>query len=102
LQGTLTPIVRTPSLALPSPQTLHALKKLADDPRNIVYIISGRDAEFLLQHLGHLGKMGLSAEHGCFIREPGSETWMNLTESLDMGWLEDVKEVFEYYTEVGF
>jgi len=43
--------------------------------------------------------MGLSAEHGGFIREPGKEEWMNLTNTLDMGWMEDVKDVFQYYTE---
>ncbi|KIJ25501.1 glycosyltransferase family 20 protein [Sphaerobolus stellatus SS14] len=97
--GTLTPIVRTPAAAVPSQDALEALVKLTEDPKNIVYIISGRDSVFLLQHLGHITKMGLSAEHGCFVREPASEKWMSLTEQLDMSWMEDVKEIFQYYTE---
>ena len=60
-------------------------KEYAEDPKNVVYIISGRDQAFLEQHLGHIKGLGMSAEHGGFIREPGSSTWRNFTENLDMG-----------------
>ncbi|EGO29858.1 glycosyltransferase family 20 protein [Serpula lacrymans var. lacrymans S7.9] len=108
--GTLTPIVKTPAMAVPSPSTLLALTKLTEDPKNLVYIVSGRDQLFLEQHLGKLSGLGMSAEHGGFIREPmrgGSEEggegkeseWVNFTERLDMEWMEEVGEVFRYYTE---
>ncbi|KAL5522620.1 hypothetical protein ACEPAG_8637 [Sanghuangporus baumii] len=97
--GTLTPIVKTPSMAVPSGETLEALAKLTEDPSNVVYIISGRDSEFLETHLGHLKKLGMSAEHGSFIREPGEAEWTNLTEKLDMSWMSEVEEIFKYYTE---
>ncbi|KAJ6470470.1 glycosyltransferase family 20-domain-containing protein [Mycena sanguinolenta] len=97
--GTLAPIVKTPSMAVPSAATLSALERLSADPRNVVYIISGRDGEFLEQHLGHLKHVGFSVEHGGFIREPGQETWVNLTEKLDMSWMGEVEEIFRYYTE---
>ncbi|KAJ7342536.1 trehalose-6-phosphate phosphatase [Mycena albidolilacea] len=97
--GTLAPIVKTPSMAVPSAPTLEALERLAADPRNVVYIISGRDGEFLEQHLGHLKNVGFSAEHGGFMREPGEDKWTNLTEKLDMEWMGEVEEVFRYYTE---
>ncbi|KAF5369086.1 hypothetical protein D9758_002906 [Tetrapyrgos nigripes] len=97
--GTLAPIVKVPSMAVPSEETLSALKQLCDDPKNIVYIISGRDGEFLEQHLGQLKKLGFSAEHGGFVREPGNDQWMNFTEALDMSWMTEVHEVFRYYTE---
>lgn len=99
-QGTLTPIVRVPSAAVPSEETLEALFKLAEDPRNLVYIISGRDEAFLVQHLGHITNLGMSAEHGCFVKEPRSSEWNNLTTHLDMSWMNEVKEIFQYYTEV--
>ncbi|KAJ6470395.1 trehalose-phosphatase-domain-containing protein [Mycena sanguinolenta] len=86
--GTLAPIVKTPFMAVPSAATLSALERLSADPRNVVYIISGRDGEFLEQHLGHLKHVGFSAEHGGFMREPGQETWMG-----------EVEEIFRYYTE---
>jgi trehalose 6-phosphate synthase/phosphatase len=99
LQGTLAPIVKMPSMAVPSEDTLTALTELAADPRNLVYIISGRDGPFLEQHLGHIRGLGMSAEHGGFIRAPGSVEWTNFTESLDMSWMSEVLEVFKYYTE---
>ncbi|KAG8968873.1 threalose-6-phosphate phosphatase [Tulasnella sp. 419] len=97
--GTLTPIVKVPSAAVPSKSTLLALSKLAEDPKNVVYIISGRDSPFLIQHLGHLSKVGFSAEHGCFVRIPGSSEWSNLTKTLDMSWMSEVEGIFKYYTE---
>ncbi|TDL22752.1 trehalose-6-phosphate phosphatase [Rickenella mellea] len=97
--GTLTPIVKMPSMAVPSQATLEALQKLSEDPRNLVFIISGRDGEFLEQHLGHLTNVGMSAEHGGFMREPGSKEWQNLTKELDMSWMTEVEEIFRYYTE---
>ena len=85
---------------MPSPQTLEALENLTKDPRNVVFIISGRDGAFLEQHLGHIRGLGMSAEHGGFMRVPGSTVWDNLTEKLDMSWMTEVEEVFKYYTEV--
>ena len=98
--GTLTPIVKQPEMAVPSQRLLDALKILSQDPKNLFYIISGRDGEFLGKHLGHLTNMGFSAEHGGFIKKPGQTTWHNLTEELDMTWMNDIQSVFEYYTEV--
>ncbi|KAI0641353.1 trehalose 6-phosphate phosphatase [Trametes meyenii] len=97
--GTLAPIVKVPSAAIPSKDTLEALEALTADPKNVVYIISGRDQEFLEQHLGHIKGLGMSAEHGGFIREPGAAAWSNFTKSLDMSWMSEVLEIFKYYTE---
>jgi len=97
--GTLTPIVREPSAAIPSERVITSLRALAADHRNAVWIISGRDQEFLNQHLGHITELGFSAEHGSFIRHPGTTEWENLTESFDMGWQSEVIEVFQKYTD---
>ncbi len=95
----MAPIVQIPSMATPSNPTLEVLTLLAADPINLVYIISGRDSAFLEQHLGHIKNLGFSAEHGSFIREPNSTQWVNFTQNLDMSWMEEVAEVFRYYTE---
>ncbi|KFA79043.1 hypothetical protein S40288_08769 [Stachybotrys chartarum IBT 40288] len=97
--GTLTPIVREPSAAIPSERIMHGLKLLAEDPKNHVWIISGRDQEFLAQHLGHIKGLGFSAEHGSFMRNPGSDEWINLAEKFDMGWQAEVIAVFQKYTD---
>lgn len=97
--GTLTPIVKDPNAAIPSDRVLRTLKALAADPKNHVWIISGRDQKFLDDWMGHITELGLSAEHGCFIRHPRSTEWENLTVKMDMGWQKEVMQVFGYYTE---
>jgi trehalose 6-phosphate synthase/phosphatase len=97
--GTLTPIVTDPEMAIPADRVVRTLKRLAQDPGNIVWIISGRDQEFLSNWLGHIEELGLSAEHGCFLRHPGQSDWQNLAEMMDMGWQKIVGDIFQRYTE---
>ncbi|KAI9747476.1 MAG: threalose-6-phosphate phosphatase, partial [Lichina confinis] len=96
--GTLTPIVDNPAAAVPSETVKRTLQRLASDPCNTVWIISGRDQDFLEQYLGSIPELGFSAEHGSFIREPTSTRWTNLAEDSDMGWQNEVVDVFEDYT----
>ncbi|KAB8346144.1 hypothetical protein FH972_023190 [Carpinus fangiana] len=97
--GTLTPIVRDPAAAIPSDRIIRTLQTLAADSNNSVWIISGRDQAFLDQWMGHIPELGLSAEHGCFLRHPLQKTWENVTASTDMTWHQDVRDIFEAYTE---
>ncbi|KAI9811521.1 MAG: threalose-6-phosphate phosphatase [Phylliscum demangeonii] len=97
--GTLTPIVQEPSAAIPTDRVIRTLKTLAADPRNAVWIVSGRDQKFLGQWMGDISELGLSAEHGSFLREPGAEAWKNLAEKLDMSWQKEVLRIFQKYTE---
>ncbi|KAG1838445.1 DAHP synthetase [Suillus subalutaceus] len=89
-------IVKMPLMALPSPDALTVLARLTSDPNNIVYIVSGCDQAFLEVHLGLPASLD---EHGGFICSPDSTVWMNFTVSLDMGRMEEVAEIFRYYTE---
>ena len=97
--GTLTPIVKDPHAAIPSDRVIRTLKTLAAEPRNSVWIISGRDQAFLDDWMGHIPELGLSAEHGSFIRHPHSDNWENVTEKTDMSWQKDVMQIFQHYTE---
>lgn len=92
--GTLTPIVRTPEAAVPSKECLDSLMTLSSDPRNVLYIVSGRDRGFLMKHMGHIPNLGFSAEHGCFLKKPGAKEWINLTDGVDMSWRADVEDIF--------
>ena len=95
--GTLTPIVTDPQAAIPSDRVIRAIKKLAQDEQNSVWIVSGRDPAFLGMCIGHIPELGLSAEHGSFVRQPESDEWETLTENVDMAWQQEVKDVFEHY-----
>lgn len=98
--GTLTPIVRDPNAAIPSARLNSFLEKLTKDPKNELWIISGRDQVFLEKWIGsNYPQIGLSAEHGCFMKKAGVDKWINLTESFDMSWQTVVEEIFGKYTE---
>jgi trehalose 6-phosphate synthase/phosphatase len=97
--GTLTPIVKDPLAALPSERLIRTIRALAKDHRNHIWIISGRDQDFLQEQLGHIPELGFSAEHGSFLRQPGSTEWENLAEKFDMSWQKPVMEGFQKYTE---
>jgi trehalose 6-phosphate synthase/phosphatase len=97
--GTLTPIVKDPGQAIPSDRVTRTLKTLAADPANSVWIISGRDQAFLDEWMGHITELGLSAEHGSFMRYPASNDWENLTETTDMSWRSEAAEVFQHYAD---
>lgn len=101
--GTLMPIQRVPSAAAPSPEIIKTLRMLTADPSNSVYVISGRDQKTLESWLGHIPRLGLSAEHGCFLRtiqEPiENPTWISMVDLQELHWHQDVLPIMEYYTE---
>lgn len=96
--GTLTPIVNDPAAAIPSARLIDILEKLSEDPRNQIWIISGRDQAFLERWLGKNHKLGLSAEHGCFMKDIGSD-WVNLAAKFDMSWQRKVEDIYVRYTD---
>jgi trehalose 6-phosphate synthase/phosphatase len=65
--GTLVKLASRPELAVPDEKLISLLTNLAADPKNEVWIISGRDKNFLEKWLGHL-PIGLVAEHGGYIK----------------------------------
>lgn len=66
--GTLNDYKSMSELAEPSAAVLACLEELSADPRNSVYIISGRTKYWLEKWYGHLARVGLAAEHGFWFR----------------------------------
>ena len=97
--GTLTPIVKDPSAAIPSDRVIRTLKTLSKDPRNVVWIVSGRDQSFLEEYMGDIPALGLSAEHGSFVRKPDAAEWENMTGNMDLSWHAKVLEIFDRFTK---
>ncbi|KAG0667100.1 threalose-6-phosphate phosphatase [Maudiozyma exigua] len=97
--GTLTPIVKDPAAAIPTARLYSIMEKLSQDPKNQIWIISGRDQAFLNKWWGSKNKhIGLSAEHGCFVKDIGTPEWVNLAKKFDMSWQVRVNEVMEELT----
>ncbi len=92
--GTLVPLAATPDLAQPDPGLAKLLAGLAADGRNEVAIVSGRDRDALTAWFGNLG-IGLVAEHGACVREPG-RPWQVMV-SRDETWKERVRPILDRY-----
>lgn len=71
--GTLVNFKTDADLATPTAQVRESLKQLAQDPKNEVVIVSGRDRKFLEKVLGDL-PIDFVAEHGFFMKNKG-EKW---------------------------
>jgi trehalose 6-phosphate synthase/phosphatase len=95
----LIPIKKWSKTSTPTKEILKYLKIMCQDPQNEVWINSGRDESTLSHWLGHIKNLGMSAEHGSFLRYPNTTKWINLTQHLDMTWKNAVLEIFTYYTE---
>jgi trehalose 6-phosphate synthase/phosphatase len=93
--GTLTETVLRPEDAVPSKTILKVLKKLAADPKNDVYVISGRSRKDLAGWLGSTN-VGLVAEHGSFIKQSGKQRWQ-ATNAADTSWKIKIKPILEKY-----
>jgi trehalose-phosphatase len=78
---------------------LETLRKLTSDEKNNVFVVSGRDKDTLQQWLGSIPRIGLSAEHGCFVRTATDADWTNLAEDIDLSWKTEVKQVLEHFCE---
>ena len=52
----------------PSTEVISVLNYLCSDPKNMVFIVSGRDKDCLSKWFSPCEKLGLSAEHGYFTR----------------------------------
>lgn len=102
-EGTLAPHKTREGIPLTSPtRIIDTLNDLMTDPKNIVYIMSGREVPELNADFRTATGIGLIAENGCFYREYGCppEEWkspVNMNEVKE--WKRDVKAILKYYVE---
>jgi trehalose 6-phosphate synthase/phosphatase len=92
--GTLIPFTKFPDQAVINKMAEGIITQLADDIRNKVVIISGRDRHFL-QHQFPLDNITLIAEHGFFIKEPNKEWITNV--SLGLEWKNKIAPVLKNF-----
>ncbi|GAV71227.1 Glyco_transf_20 domain-containing protein/Trehalose_PPase domain-containing protein [Cephalotus follicularis] len=83
----------------PSSDVISVLNCLCNDPKNIVFIVSGRGKEPLSQWFSPCEKLGLSAEHGFFTRWHKDSTWETCSLTMDSHWKEIVEPIMQQYTD---
>ncbi|MDB5168728.1 MAG: hypothetical protein JWO41_84 [Candidatus Saccharibacteria bacterium] len=71
--GVIGELVARPEMAKPTKARLGLLRRLSADPKNDVFIVSGRDLQTLDEWFGNDFSFG--AEHGAFRRAKGKTKW---------------------------
>jgi trehalose 6-phosphate synthase/phosphatase len=92
--GTLVSLQPRPEMAIPDENLLNTLANLAADPHNEVWIISGRDRNFLEKWFGKL-PIGLVAEHGGYIKR---DNWRSVIQGVPE-WKDRVVDVMQEYVD---
>lgn len=94
----MTPIVKRPADAVPTPATVRILQHLSSQSLTAFWIISGRDQTFLNDHFGSIQSVGLSAEHGAFVRRPHATAWEDISGSVGTAWQGIIMSIFDHFT----
>ncbi|WP_022824694.1 bifunctional alpha,alpha-trehalose-phosphate synthase (UDP-forming)/trehalose-phosphatase [Hymenobacter norwichensis] len=92
--GTLAGFNTNPQRARPDEEMLLLLQRLAENPKNRVVVISGRDRTTLQNWLGHL-PLDFIAEHGVWLRRAG-EDW-TMFQPLRNDWKTEIRPIVELY-----
>ena len=94
--GTLVPIVKHHSQAVPDPEMLALLRDLIDDSRNEVVIATGRDRKTIRNWIG-ITNCSFIAEHGAWIKRKKGK-WKTL-QTLNPIWKEQILPFLENYSD---
>ncbi|CAO2823028.1 unnamed protein product [Amaranthus hypochondriacus] len=95
--GTMTP--QSSVDMAPTPEVLLLLNSLCSDPKNTVFIVSGRSKSTLSKWFSSCEKLGLSAEHGYFTRWNKDSSWESSMPGTDFEWKKIVRPIMELYAE---
>ncbi|KAF7838078.1 putative alpha,alpha-trehalose-phosphate synthase [UDP-forming] 11 [Senna tora] len=83
----------------PTDEVISVLNFLCSDPKNTVFIVSGRDKSCLSKWFSTCDKLGLSAEHGYFTRWSRDSAWETCGLTMDFDWKKIAEPVMALYTE---
>uniref|UniRef100_A0A2P2MI57 alpha,alpha-trehalose-phosphate synthase (UDP-forming) n=1 Tax=Rhizophora mucronata TaxID=61149 RepID=A0A2P2MI57_RHIMU len=95
--GTIVP--QTSIVKTPSPEVISILNNLCSDPKNTVFIVSGRGKNSLSDWLAQCEKLGIAAEHGYFVRWSSTSNWETTSFAGDFNWRKIAEPVMNLYTE---
>ncbi|KAJ0844176.1 putative alpha,alpha-trehalose-phosphate synthase (UDP-forming), Trehalose-phosphatase [Helianthus annuus] len=83
----------------PSSKTVEMLNTLCRDKNNMVFVVSARSRNMLSEWFASCEKLGLAAEHGCFLRLKRDEEWETCVQVEDSGWKQNAHPIMTLYTE---
>ncbi|XP_021725865.1 probable alpha,alpha-trehalose-phosphate synthase [UDP-forming] 7 [Chenopodium quinoa] len=83
----------------PSQEVISIINLLSADPRNTVFIVSGRGKDSLGKWFSPCKKVGIAAEHGYFMRWSAEDEWEMCGQNCDFGWVQIAEPVMKLYTE---
>ncbi|KAK4255667.1 hypothetical protein QN277_008639 [Acacia crassicarpa] len=83
----------------PTQEVISTLNTLCADPKNVVFIVSGRGRDSLGKWFTPCEKLGIAAEHGYLWRWSQSEEWEICGKSSDFAWMQIAEPVMKQYTE---
>eukprot|EP00252_Welwitschia_mirabilis_P006180 TRINITY_DN1696_c0_g1_i5.p1 TRINITY_DN1696_c0_g1~~TRINITY_DN1696_c0_g1_i5.p1 ORF type:complete len:418 (+),score=71.67 TRINITY_DN1696_c0_g1_i5:646-1899(+) len=95
--GTMMP--QTSINKTPSAEVISLLNSLCDDPRNAVFIVTGRGRDTMGQWFSPCEKLGIAAEHGYFLRWSPDAEWESTDQCSDFSWKQIAGPVMKLYTE---
>ncbi|KAH9916264.1 glycosyltransferase family 20-domain-containing protein [Epithele typhae] len=87
----------------PPEETMKLLGRLADDPRNQVWLLSGLPRDVLDVVVEKAPTIGIIAENGCFIKprsDKGHKSdWISMVEKFNLTWKAACMETLQYFSE---
>ncbi|XP_076955237.1 putative alpha,alpha-trehalose-phosphate synthase [UDP-forming] 7 [Bidens hawaiensis] len=83
----------------PSNEVISIINRLCNDPKNTVFVVSGRGREDLAKWFSPCEKLGIAAEHGYFMRWQADKEWETYAQNASFGWMQMAEPVMKLYTE---
>ncbi|KAI7750118.1 hypothetical protein M8C21_024671, partial [Ambrosia artemisiifolia] len=83
----------------PSAEVISIINRLCSDPKNTVFVVSGRGKEDLAKWFAPCKRLGVAAEHGYFLRWSADEEWQTHAQNASFGWMQMAEPVMRLYTE---
>ena len=99
-EGTLASWGSPSSIILTTPKRATDVLQDLIDKGNTVYVTSGRMPEEMERLFRRVPGLGLIAENGCYLQEPGTDEWLSFTNADEVKqWKEGCKSILNYYVE---
>lgn len=86
-------------ITTPNTEAIGILNNLCNDPRNVVFLVSGKDRKTLTEWFSSCEKLGIAAEHGYFVRSNQNVDWETCVSIPDFDWKQIAEPVMQLYTE---